>query len=473
VAVLFFQLNITGATLEPGDVSLLSSTNPVPVNVSQLQTESAFLGNKNVPAGTYTSLSLTFGPNSQLTIFNASDTAISSTCAVGKVCQLTPAPTPLTLTFGSTNSTALPVTLSASAPLGFMLDIHLNTVIQSDLSVNLGIANGVTLSQVSPPSSGPPNPPLGKLEGTIQSVGSNQFTLQAPDGRTATILVNSSTTYIGFPSSACSTETFSCLAAGQTVKVTVSLQSGGTLLATEVDYVQPAALEAVQGDIVGLSTSGGNTIMDLIVQEQVSSSTSEVLPPLGQHVSVTVPPGSAVTYAVDWGSFTYSPPSGSAALSFASATDLQVGQDVRVGVVPGSVTTSTGTGAGSTTGPTPVGPASVSFTASSIKLEPSQITGTVSATNPGGLSFTLATLPAFFVPPSATAGAAPNLAPFAITVQTTTATIFKPSGSSFSGLQLGNVVSVHGWVFSTPGGANKITVAADGVLLRSAVTPLF
>ena len=60
VTVLFFQLSITGASLSPGNVSLLSSTNPIPVNVAQLQTDSAFLGSANVPAGTYSSLSLTF-----------------------------------------------------------------------------------------------------------------------------------------------------------------------------------------------------------------------------------------------------------------------------------------------------------------------------------------------------------------------------------------------------------------------------
>ena len=63
VTVLFFQLSITGSHSDifvGASVSLLSSTNPIPVNVSQLQTDSAFLGSANVAAGTYNSLSLTF-----------------------------------------------------------------------------------------------------------------------------------------------------------------------------------------------------------------------------------------------------------------------------------------------------------------------------------------------------------------------------------------------------------------------------
>jgi hypothetical protein len=82
VTVLFFQLGISSASLTSSggaSVSLVSSaTNPIPVNVAQLQTDSAFLGSANVPAGTYTSLSVTFAANPQLTIFNASGSTIGS-----------------------------------------------------------------------------------------------------------------------------------------------------------------------------------------------------------------------------------------------------------------------------------------------------------------------------------------------------------------------------------------------------------
>jgi hypothetical protein len=443
----------------------LSSTTPIPVNVSQLQTESAFLGSQNVAAGTYESLSLTFA-NPQLTIFNASDNALSSTCAVGKVCQLTPTTTPLTLTFSSSNSSAFPVTLSASSPLAFKLDIHLDTVIQSDLTVNLAAMNGVTLSQVSPPQPGVPVPSIGKLTGTVQSVGTNQFTLQTIEGRTFTIDTNTSTTYSGFPTSVCSTEGFSCLATGQTVNVTVTLQTDGSLLATAVSFVQLPTQQTVEGNIIGLSTSGTNTIMDLIIQQQPSSASASVLP-VGKHASVTVP-STGVTYAVNSGTFAI--PSG---LTFTSASSLQVGQEVQV-VVEGTVTQSTSSSTGGSSGPTPVGAPDVSFTASSITLEPSQITGTVASVTASSLSFTLATMPGYFVPPSATAGAAPAFAPVIITVQTTSATTFTNfTTNSISGLAVNDVVSIHGWVFSTPSANPKVTVAADQVVDRPGPTPLF
>jgi hypothetical protein len=246
------------------------------------------------------------------------------------------------------------------------------------------------------------------------------------------------------------------------------------LLATKVAYFQPATQQSVEGSIVGLSTSGDNTIMDLILQVQPLGSMSRTLP-VGHHVRVTVP-SSGVTYAVDSGSFTLPP-----GLSFASASDLQVGQEVLV-VVQGTVTTASDSGTTGpngpspigSTGPTPVGPAAITFTTNSITLEPSQITGTVAAINTGSLSFSLATRPASFVAPSRTPGGHPTLEPVIITVQTTTATTFRNFNTNdISGLAMNDVVSVHGWLFSTPSGGTATTLAADGVLLRPRMTASF
>jgi hypothetical protein len=99
------------------------------------------------------------------------------------------------------SSSPFPVTLSANSPLAFQLDVHLDTVIQSDLNLDLSAANGVTLSEVMPPQPGGPIPALGKFTGTIEGTATNQFTLQTLEGRSFTINVNSSTLYSGFPSS--------------------------------------------------------------------------------------------------------------------------------------------------------------------------------------------------------------------------------------------------------------------------------
>jgi hypothetical protein len=458
VTVLFFQLSITAASLNTssGSVSLLNTSNPIPVNVTQLQTDSAFLGSANVAAGTYTGLSLTFA-NPQLTIFNGSGTAIG-TCANNSVCQLTPTTTPSTLTF---STAPFPVTLTANSPLAFQLDIHLDTIIQQNLSVDLAATDGVTLSQLPTPPSGAPFIHLGHLIGTAQSITPSGFTLQTGDGRTFTITVNGSTTY-SYPAAICSTDTPSCLAMGQIVKVELSLMSPGILLATAVDYLQAQGQTVVEGDIIRLTTSGSNTVMDLILQGGPPTPASVFLP-FGIWASVTVP-STGVSYAVDSGSFTI--PS---RLSFASSSDLTVGQEVSV-VMQGTVASSGGSGSSIPFG----GPLSLGFTTNNVTLEPSQITGSVAAIGSSASSFTLSALPFFFIPPPLTPGGMPVLAPFNLTVDTTSATTFTNlTPDSFLGLAVNDVVSVGGWVFSTPSGATTLTQVAGKVVGRPGPDPFF
>jgi hypothetical protein len=458
VTVLFFQLSITGATLatSSGSVSLLSTTNPIPINITQLQTDDAFLGSANIPAGTYSSLSVTFA-NPQLTIFNDSGAAIGS-CANNTVCQLTPTTTPSTLTF---STDPFPVTLTANSPLAFELDIHLDTIIQQNLSVDLSATDGVTVSQFPTPQEGEPFRHIKHLIGTIQSLSTNGFALLTGDGRTFDIGVDSNTTY-NYPSSVCATDNFACLATQQIVKVKLNLMASGALLASEVKFEQPAGQNVVEGNIISLNTSGGNTIMDLILQQGAPMPMPDGFP-FGRRVTVTVP-STGVTYAIDSGSFTI--PSG---LSFASSTDLVVGQQVSV-VVQGLVATGSGTDMS-----TPfLDPAAISLDTNSITLEPSQVTGSVAAVDASALSFTLSTLPVSFVPPAATPGGLPTLVPVNITVQTTSATTFTNfTPDSISGLSVNDVVSVGGWIFSTPSGVTAVTQAADAVVGRPGPVPLF
>ncbi len=449
VTVLFFQISLTAAYLTPAsgsNVSLLNNNTPVQVDVTQLQALSAFLSTANVPAAMYNSMTLTFA-NPQLVIFNASDQSIASTCPVGTVCQLNPQiDNSATLTF---SSAPLPVTISTGSPLGFLLDFHLDNVIQSDLSVNLGVTDGVTIKELPSTPVGPPQ--FGFLFGTVQSVNAsqNQFTVQTRWGWTVTVEVNSSTTYQNFPSSACSAGGLSCLATGDVVQVQVaSVESPGTLLAASVSYLQTASQQVVQGNIINLTTGSGGTVMTLLLHWSPIAGPF----PLGGIASVTVP--STATFSVDSGSFTV--PSG---LSFASSTDLIVGQQVQVEVQPGTVNNSGSQG--------PWAPPSVSFTASSVELEPSQITGTITAINPNGTSLTLTTQPNFFAPWSISGWQNSNWSPTQITVETTSQTIYQGvSPDSFSGLTTNSLASVQGWLFATPSGASPSTQAAETIMVH-------
>jgi hypothetical protein len=330
-------------------------------------------------------------------------------------------------------------------------------VIQSDLSVNLGVTNGVSVFELPP---APPPPHFGSLTGTIGTVtaSSNQFTVQTLWGRTFTIDTTSSTTFTGFPSSACSKAGIGCLAQGQIVQVEISsVASGGVLTASQVTYVQQATAQTVEGTIVRippLPLPAGETIIQLILHRSPSATTGL---PIGGFASVAVwgPGGGSntpTTFSIDNNGFTI--PSG---LTFTGAANLTVGQTVKVTVTPGTLT-NTGAGPGpSAWGPPP----SISFTASSVELEPSQITGTITATDSSTTSFMLGFGGPFFAPwpmPS------PNAVSFnVITTGQTSYTGFNPE--SFDGLATNDFVSVNGWLFP-PATTGPPTIAAQSVVLH-------
>jgi hypothetical protein len=459
VSVLFFQVSLTAASLQPAlstgsPVSLLNNNTPIQIDVTQLQALSAFLSTADVTAGTYNSLSLTFA-SPQLVIFNQSDASIASTCAVGSVCQLTPTvdtgSSPLTF-----STSPFPVTVSAGSPLGFLVDFHLNTVIQSDLSVNLGVTNGVTISELPP---APSAPHFGFLTGTVGTVtaSSNQFTLDTQWGRTFTIDTTGSTAFNDFPSSACKTAGIGCLAQGQVVQVQISsVASGGVLTASQVAYVQEATAQTVEGTIVAippLPLPAGETLIKLILHWNPTGNSG--LPIGGMALVAVWGPGSgsnpATTFSIDNNGFTI--PSG---LTFTGASNLTVGQNVTVTVEPGTLT-NTGGGPGSNGwGP----PRSISFTASSVELEPSQMTGMITATDSSTTSFTLGVGGLFFAP-----WPMPN-AVSSFDVDTTTQTSYTGfTPDSFDGLANGEFVSVNGWLFP-PATSGPATIAAQSVVLR-------
>ncbi len=116
VAVLSFSVTVTGAALEPGDVSLV--TNPTRVEINRLQVETALLANLTIPSGTYTSLTVTFA-NPVLTILNNSGAANGS-CASGAICKSSPA-----LAVSSVNFTGQPFPTTGDG-LVLLLDFDLS-----------------------------------------------------------------------------------------------------------------------------------------------------------------------------------------------------------------------------------------------------------------------------------------------------------------------------------------------------------
>ncbi len=457
VSVLFFEVSLTNATLQSAageSVSLLNNNTPVQIDVTQLQALSAFLSTANVPAGQYKSLSLTFA-NPQLVIYNAADFSLSN-CAVGSMCQLSPGmdgSATVNLT-----SAPFPVTLSAGSPLGFLIDFHLNRVIQSDLSVDLGVSDGVTISELPPATAVPPR--FGLLTGTVESVdgASKSFTLHTAWGWTFTIDTTSSTTYNNFPCTSQTVPNMACLAPGEIVQVQiVGVASGGALTASQVRYVQAQGAQTVEGTVLEIFPSPATLVpapVTLVMMAHQNPAASTTFP-IGGLVEVIVPP--AATLSIDANGFTM--PSG---VEFANNSQngawaaFTVGQNLTVAVKSGSVSMNP-----PITPPSGIGP-KVVFTASSVELEPSQMTGAATAVDDSTQSFTFGanTGPVFFPWPWR-----PN-AVNSFNVLTTGQTGyigFTPN--SFDGLATGQVVSVNGWLFA-PASGSLPQIVAQGLLLR-------
>ena len=462
VSVLFFQVQLTNATLTPATgspVSLLSNNTPIQIDVTQLQALTAFLSTANVQAGTYKSLSMTFA-NPQLVIFNRSDTSIASTCAVGTVCKLTPAFDSNSSTL-SISSSPFPVTVSSTSPLGLVIDFHLNTVIQPDLSVDLSATNGVSVSTLPPV---PEHPHFGFLTGTVESVNAtnNQFMLQTNWGRTFTIDTTSGTIFSSFPSGACKTPGIGCLTQGQVVQVQISsVGRDDALTASQVSYVQPSNAQTVEGTIIRLtspSTNGASAPPTGFVLMLHQNFNNDDQVPEGGEATVSL--ASNATYSIDANGFTL--PSG---FTFTGASSLAVGQNVMVTIEPGTLS-NTGGGTQSNDNMNQGGweqPQMISLTASSVGLETSQLTGMIASTDSNTQSFNLGIGGSMFFAPW------PMLSTNALSfnVMTTNQTSYQGfSPDSFDGLANGELVSVKGWLFAAAGSGGSPSIVAQSVVMR-------
>jgi hypothetical protein len=426
VAVLRFQVQITSASLQPSDttqptVSMLLG--PLNVELLHLQTETAPLGNVNVPAGTYNGLTASFA-NPQMTIFNNTGhtlTVGAQSCLTDQVCIFNPS---LNQTVASVQSPTapFPVTLSSNSPVGFEMHFDVNTSVQGDLSVTPKI----TLRKVIPPSA---TTPINQFHviGRVTAVNSPNFTIQTGFGNlSASIATDSNTTY-DFGST-CAAQDFSCLVDGQVVGVAVKLFPGGTLLAAHVRLIEKKDLHSLQGIVVRVNVAQNR--FDMVLQD-LQETFASVNP--GLLVSVQI--NSSTNFIVDSDGVTI--PSG---LTFSGIGDLMPGQTVEIHPSASPVVT-----------PGPTALPLINVSADGVALEPTEISGTVGSVNAGGTppNFMLVALSPLF------ARASISL----IQVDSVTGTVYI-NATGLAGLNAGDRVSVGGLLFNTP---TTPTVVAERV----------
>ncbi len=403
VTVISFRISITGAVLQPGNVSLIST--PQTIELTQLQTDNYIIGTTTVAAGNYTSLDITFA-NPDMTIYNGAGSAAN--CTVGTICEIQP-------TLAVSSVTLSPsLTLSANTPAAVELELSVNDSLQSDLSFNP--SSGLTFQQLPSVSSTSTLLPLNTVAGVITSIGTSQFAMTTTAGESFTIATTSSTQY-SFPSTVCSANDFTCLATGQIVSADLNVLGSGSFQAGTVIFEDSSGDPAIVGTIAAIKSTLNPPQLTLVIHGQASATSG-----IDSGNAATVSLQNPTTYLIDADNLTV--PSG---FTFASTSDLVVGQEILV--------------RGNTITVTPVNnePSTIAISTNQLILRQSQWTASVGLANNGTGAFTLNPLPNLFM----------DVTPTEISslyVVTSAETNFVDT--SLTGLVAGTPVTAKGLIFS-------------------------
>src|SRR6202140_2319080 len=183
ISVLSATVDITGITLNPttgSAVAMTLSPTVYPVDLTRLQTDTAFLGTLSLPAATYTSATVTFSAPT-LTVDNQSGATLNGTCLTCTICKIV-------LTAGSSQviSAPFPLTLTSGQAKGISLNLNLNdaiTVTSGTLALNFSAADVVTAATL--PRTGAPSGTLVLIEdfvGLVAAKSSTSITVAARNG---------------------------------------------------------------------------------------------------------------------------------------------------------------------------------------------------------------------------------------------------------------------------------------------------
>jgi hypothetical protein len=424
VTILSAQVTLTGATLAPGNVSLFSGSTTV--ELTRLQTDIAYIATAaNIPAGNYTSVTLTFA-NPSLTIENDSASTIAG-CAVGSICPVVPTATSL--------STTVPLTsfsIASSSTAGLLIDINMENLLSASLGEDFSA--GTTVTPFTPGGIGAP--PVG-AEDVVGHVGninatSKTFTLTNATA-TYSLKVDNTSTFFQFPiTGTCPAPGFACLQDNQILSVDIGIKSDGSILARNLLF-EDADSSDVEVEGIVTSTNAASQQFNMVVLTISSSGTGLVI---GGQATVQYSTSLPTPFDIDFQHIDNLQLSTSSfSSSFTGPADLVAGQ--QVSVRRNSSSTST-------------------LVADRVRLRSSRITATVQSV--GAPNIILGNLPSLFF---GHGGVTLIQAQTSITPPTI---YFEVGGSISSSTNLlGELVSVRGPLFNT-GGTNRPLLATKVVL---------
>ncbi|MFQ5778490.1 MAG: hypothetical protein ACE5IP_10850 [Terriglobia bacterium] len=431
-SILKFEIDLSSATLCPSvgaagecqgspQVSLISQ--PVEIELKQLELESAFLSLAPVPEGTYQGVKLTFA-SPELKIM-LDDGTVQELEPPGL--QLNPAMVTPTFDGG--------LMVSADTNFGFLIDINIFDSIQSSGGAVTGISPVVSLVELPAIA----QEEIEELEDVTGKVAN--LTKTCPTG-TFTLIESMTGLPIGdiqfnaeteFDDLTCESAAF---ANDQIVEVDLRLMAGENLqsaqfFAKEIEGVNPPDEDEVEGIITQVNSA---TEFVLLVQESETLFTDV---PIGSFVTVTLDAGTF--FRIDQDDLPVNP----AVHTFASGDDLLAGQKVEVDVENGTLTVPTGSTCA-------VIADACTALAEKIKLKKATFTARVDALNDP--DFTLEDLPRLFGSSTVLrAMSADCQACFVVSilVSTSNQTEFRNELQGFADLNVDDIVTVRGLLFKT------------------------
>lgn len=418
VTVLSFEVTVTQAVLQPGNVSLVTS--PIEIELKQLEIETAFLNTANVLAATYNSIAITF-TNPEITFLNNTGATLAG-CANGQVCEISP---PVTATVNYSGS-PFPLTIAANMPVGLLVDVDLNSVITGTLSVDFNAAGGVTVVQL-PPFQGTGQFDDIELLGVVTAKDSanSQFTLQIGNGLSLIVRVDNNTQFEEFDDIGLA-NSFASVAVGQILEVELRLMPGGMLVLDSVELEDADVAEELEGVIV--NTANLPSAFDMVLLEEIVNVPGVEI---GVLVRINVVPGAQ--FKVDDDGLNTS------GLSFGGTSDLMVGQRVEIERA---------------SGPTGTNPPMID--ANEVELDDSRFTARVQSVDTVNSSFVVDQLPSLFQSQGITQ----------ITVRVTPGETEFEDVSGLSALNANDTVSLRGLLFRNVANTAMPILAAEKVRRR-------
>jgi len=342
--ILAFSAQITSLTLNPqigsSALNVPLSPSPYTVDFNRLTTDSAILATINVPSQTgFGSMSMALS-NITITIAVPPTGSAIGTCLPGSICEFTPAPQLATITgidfpktFNpSTNNTfylsVRPQAAVTSSSSGLSVDFSAGTGIASFLLPRVNQASG-TIDTIQ------------DFTGAVSAISSSSITVTGGIATSSTkgVPVTAKLTGATFDDdspSGCAAKTIAgCVSVGSVVSMDTVVNTDGSLTATEIDLLDPSAVDSIEGTI--FSTAPGSFSLVLTGKQVTSTSATLVAANIGDIFAINGL--STATFSVDTKNLSTATPAVPVNL-FTSTGDILNGQTIRMHVSSASGTNS-------------------------------------------------------------------------------------------------------------------------------------